>query len=592
MNTNAFWAPLQVVLLTTPLLVASTSHGRLTQTCLTGTDTVAVANDASQITAVRGLIDAACDCATYDGTKGHARSDYVKCAVPIIKAQVAANALRAQCASTVKKIYKNSTCGIDPAVDAGPCIKTRNRDGKVTCSIKAAAKCTGGGTFTRVACPYFTTCLDAADTGGNLEVSAPGDSGSCVDRCAGVICAASDQCHVPGTCDPATGTCSNPQKPDGATCDAGVDARPPLTCSSGTCGVCVPAGVCSTTSRACAFDNHCPTGETCSLSAAPVPRFVDNGDGTLSDRQTCMVWEKKGQYDNAPVACPGGTTCDDPHDADNVYTWCPRITDPDRAGGSVATDFLTRLNDNIFAGHADWRLPDESGRNVDLSPYLPGLTELETVVDMGVAGCGGGAPCTPDAFNANCTPGCSPTDPTCSCTVAGDYWSATWGRVTSQAWAVGFDDGQAARTICSGNASARATRGGMPYQNCEMQSTHNRSLAQAALPEGFYASCFDLPVDFDEVFACQQGANLASNAFSTPIYERCLADRGQTCGTLYNQAFQDSCPANAQQYCTSQCQGTAFPSTCYDKCVTVAAYCDQLLPDAQAYCEATNPINQ
>src|SRR5262249_40754810 len=33
-----------------------------------------------------------------------------------------------------------------------------------------------------------------------------------------VVCTALDQCHVAGTCDPATGTCSNPAATDGTAC--------------------------------------------------------------------------------------------------------------------------------------------------------------------------------------------------------------------------------------------------------------------------------------------------------------------------------------------------------------------------------------
>src|SRR4029079_16661153 len=51
-----------------------------------------------------------------------------------------------------------------------------------------------------------------------------------------VVCSASDQCHVAGSCDPGTGTCSDPAAPDGTACSdlapcSGVDV-----CSAGECG--------------------------------------------------------------------------------------------------------------------------------------------------------------------------------------------------------------------------------------------------------------------------------------------------------------------------------------------------------------------
>jgi hypothetical protein len=42
------------------------------------------------------------------------------------------------------------------------------------------------------------------------------------------VCTPSDQCHDVGTCDPATGVCSNPAKQDGAPCAGGI-------CQAGVC---------------------------------------------------------------------------------------------------------------------------------------------------------------------------------------------------------------------------------------------------------------------------------------------------------------------------------------------------------------------
>jgi probable HAF family extracellular repeat protein len=48
-------------------------------------------------------------------------------------------------------------------------------------------------------------------------------------------CSASDQCHLAGTCNPTTGTCSNPAKLNGTTCDDGNPATQNETCQLGTC---------------------------------------------------------------------------------------------------------------------------------------------------------------------------------------------------------------------------------------------------------------------------------------------------------------------------------------------------------------------
>jgi hypothetical protein len=146
------------------------------------------------------------------------------------------------------------------------------------------------------------------------------------------------------------------------------------------------------------------------------PRFVDNGDGTVTDNQTGLQWEKK-------VSPGGGAT--DPHDVDNVYTWWlgaggPFAGCPD---GTAFTDFLGRLNNCTssdgttatsagFAGRCDWRLPT--------------VQELQTIVDLGAAGCGTGTPCIDPVFG--------PTD-------TGYYWSATHSSVLLAAWSVRFSDG-------------------------------------------------------------------------------------------------------------------------------------------------------
>jgi uncharacterized membrane protein len=56
-------------------------------------------------------------------------------------------------------------------------------------------------------------------------------NGACVPG-SPVTCAALDQCHLDGTCDMATGTCSNPTKLDGTSCDDGSHV-----CVSGICRV-------------------------------------------------------------------------------------------------------------------------------------------------------------------------------------------------------------------------------------------------------------------------------------------------------------------------------------------------------------------
>jgi hypothetical protein len=133
--------------------------------------------------------------------------------------------------------------------------------------------------------------------------------------------------------------------------------------------------------------------------------FVDNGDGTITDLNTGLMWEKKGDA--------GGL-----HDKDNVYLWT--------GNGSQETiwDWLDDVNAEGgpgFAGHNDWRIPNAK--------------ELQSIVDYDVS------PSVPPAFNAACAPGCSVL--TCACTIPGVYWTSTSFVFSpgTGAWRVGFDAG-------------------------------------------------------------------------------------------------------------------------------------------------------
>jgi len=138
-------------------------------------------------------------------------------------------------------------------------------------------------------------------------------------------------------------------------------------------------------------------GAATGAAATAGPRFVDNGDGTVTDTKTGLMWEKK-------------TTDGSVHDMNKTYTWSTGTNDPD---GTVFTVFLAKLNDTLgggahcFAGYCDWRLPSEDGQN----PPGTGPEELETIVDQTQGVCGGGT-------GACVYPALAPT-------ALNGYWSAT-----------------------------------------------------------------------------------------------------------------------------------------------------------------------
>ncbi len=159
------------------------------------------------------------------------------------------------------------------------------------------------------------------------------------------------------------------------------------------------------------------TGQDADFNYGVSPILVDNGDGTIADEGTGLVWEK---LDAAPAGL---------HAQDAFGNW------------GQAFEKIAALNAASFAGHADWRLPN--------------VRELQTLIRFGTF-----LPAVPAAFNADCGGSCTVT--TCSCTPSNVFWTSTSSADDpAEAWFVDFYDGFAGPTPKSGFGITRAVRGGL-----------------------------------------------------------------------------------------------------------------------------------
>lgn len=199
------------------------------------------------------------------------------------------------------------------------------------------------------------------------------------------------------------------------------------------------------------------------------PRFVDNGDGTITDRQTALMWEKK-------VARDSTADFGSPHDADNDYSWAGQCSlQPSKfcqptgpaselcglnaeggvgcstcLGGEGACDigvtiwtWVVGLNAAGFAGHDDWRIPTRG--------------ELLAIVDYADST----PPVVSAAFDgADCGAACVDlSSPACSCTGADYHWAASNHSLFPQdPWVVDFNDGAQLADSSTSERYVRAVR--------------------------------------------------------------------------------------------------------------------------------------
>ena len=134
------------------------------------------------------------------------------------------------------------------------------------------------------ACTQTDTCQGGICVGGNA-----------------VSCPPQDSCHV-GTCDPATGSCSQTPKTDGSACDDSNACTSGDTCSGGVCQPGTPV-VCN--------DSNVCTDDSCDPASGCV---YTNNTGPCSDGDACTTGDTCGGgtcHPGTPVVCNDNNPCTD-----------------------------------------------------------------------------------------------------------------------------------------------------------------------------------------------------------------------------------------------------------------------------------------
>jgi hypothetical protein len=153
-----------------------------------------------------------------------------------------------------------------------------------------------------------------------------------IDRCANVVCTATDACHEAGVCDPATGTCSNPVLPDGTACSDADACTQVDVCQAGTCVGASPV-VCA--------DVMCEGTQTCNPATGACEGELLPDGTACNDADACTQTDscQTGNCVGAnPVVC-GDVPCEGPQACNTATGICEGAVLPD--GTSCQADACT-----------------------------------------------------------------------------------------------------------------------------------------------------------------------------------------------------------------------------------------------------------
>jgi hypothetical protein len=188
-----------------------------------------------------------------------------------------------------------------------PCCATGDACGMNLACLNGSCGCGGQNQ----PCCGGTMCTSDNNACNGVEMCT---NGVCT-RSPAVVCTARSQCHMVGLCDPATGRCSEPVRPNGSICNDGNGCTAGDQCRD---GICIAATMTVCNDNNLCTDDSCVAPMGCSFKPAPGKSCAPPGDvcraDTCNTNGTCvaMAANENGTCrlpTGANGRCVGGACC-------------------------------------------------------------------------------------------------------------------------------------------------------------------------------------------------------------------------------------------------------------------------------------------